>query len=126
MKIKFITILTILFVLGSLQIIEPIAAVQTGDLIDQGIKYTTSKAKCDWKTYWYSDSTRKIDKSYYYKENNKWVFDFECSVVLQKVSSTQMKISQEGPGGVNYYYENTKLSTRDYYWQVYQPEWLEN
>ncbi len=118
--------MVLFFISAAFPVIEPVAAVQKGDLIDHGTKYTTSEAKCDWKTYWYSESTRKIVKSYYYLENNKWVFDFQYSVVLQKISSTQIKISSEDAGGMNTYYVNTKLSTRDYYWNVYRPEWLEN
>ena len=118
--------MVLFFISAAFPVIEPVAAVQKGDLIDHGTKYTTSEAKCDWKTYWYSESTRKIVKSHYYLENNKWVFDFQYSVVLQKISSTQIKISSEDVGGMNTYYVNTKLSTRDYYWNVYRPEWLEN
>lgn len=122
-----VTLLMVLFLISAaFTVIGPVAAVQKGDLIDHGTKYTTSHAKCDWKTYWYSESTRKIVKSYYYLENNKWVFDFQYSVVLQKISSTQIKISSEDAGGINTYYVYTRLSTRDYYWNVYRSEWLEN
>ncbi len=125
MKIKFITILTILFALFSLQVIGPVAAAQNGDLIDHGTKYTTTDAKCIWKTYDDANSI-KIVKSYYYKENNQWVFDFHYAVNLKKVSSTKISITQEDAWGSSVRYENTKLNVENYYWNIYRPEWLEN
>lgn len=127
MKIKVITLLMVLFMVsGVLPVIETAFAVQNVDLIDQGTLYTTSPAKCDWKTYKLGENTIKIDKSFYYKENGKWVFDFKYSVTLQKISSSKMQIGQEDARGINYYYEDTPLSTKDYYWNVYRQKWLEN
>ena len=126
MKIKFITILTILFVLGSLQVIGPVAAAQNVDLIDHGTKYTTSDAKCIWKTYECDENTIKIFKTYYYKENGKWVRDFGYAVTLEKDSSTDMKISQEDAWGTSIRHETTQFSANYYYWKIYRPEWLEN
>ena len=118
--------MALFMVSGALPVIEPVSAVQNGDLIDQGTKYTTSEAKCDWKTYKLGENEIKIDKSFYYKEKGKWVFDFKYAVTLQKISSTKMQIGQEDAWGINYYYEDTPLSTKDYYWNVYRHEWLEN
>jgi hypothetical protein len=126
LKIKFITILTILFVLGFLQVIGPVAAAQNGNLIDHGTKYTTTDAKCVWKTYGYHKNTIKIFKTYYYKENGKWVRDFGYGVTLEKTSSTDMKISQEDAWETSIRYETTQFSANNYYWKVYRPEWLEN
>ncbi len=118
--------MALFLVSAALPVIEPVSAVQNVDLIDHGTKYTTSEAKCDWKTYMWGENEIKIDKSFYYKENGKWVFDFKYAVTLQKISSTKMQIGQEDAGGINYYYEETRLSTKDYYWNVYRPYWLEN
>ncbi|MDO9044535.1 MAG: hypothetical protein Q7U35_04430 [Methanobacteriaceae archaeon] len=126
MKIKFITILTILFAIFSLQVIGPVAAIQNGDLIDHGTKYTTTDTKCVWKTYAYPENTMKIFKTYYYKENGKWVRDFGYFVTLEKDSSIDMKISQEDAWGTSIRYETTQFSANDYYWKIYRPEWLEN
>jgi hypothetical protein len=127
MKIKVIILLMALFMVsGALPVIEPASAVQNGDLIDHGTKYTTSAAKCDWKTYKLGENEIKIDKSFYYKENGNWVYDFKYAVTLQKISPTKIKIGQEDAWGINYYYEDTPLSTNNYYWNIYRHEWLEN
>lgn len=97
-----------------------------GVLIDHGTKYTTSESKCIWKTYQISENVIQIDKSHYYKEKNKWVLDFSDSATLEKISSSEIKISTTDQWGSSSYYENTKLSTEDYYNKIYRPEWLEN
>jgi hypothetical protein len=126
MKIKIIVLYAALLAsVLILNLAEPIAAAPAGNLIDHGTKYTTSDAKCIWNTYENGNSI-EIVKSYYYKENGKWVFDYQYTVTLEKVSSTKISITQEDAWGSSVRYENTKLNTDEYYWNIYRPDWLEN
>lgn len=123
---KYIIYIMILGIFAcSLTTMGPVSAAQ-GVLIDHGTKYTTSDAKCMWKTYQINENTILVDKLHYYKEKNKWVLDFSDSATLEKISSSEIKITVSDAWGNSSYYENTKLSTLNYYNNVYRPEWLEN
>lgn len=105
----------------------PASAAQKGYLIDHGTKYFKdagdgSQDKITWKTYWYSKNTRKVVRTFYFKNDaGKWINCGSTIFTMKKVSKNKLKLVEIIGSYKTTSYIKTKKTTRQYYWYVFRP-----
>ncbi len=126
---KMLALLAIVVIaVSALSFAEPASAVKKGYLIDHGTKYFIddgdgSKDKITWKTYWYTKNTRKVVRTFYFKnEAGKWINCGSDIFTMKKVSKTKLKLVQVSGTYKKTSYLKTKKTTRQYYWYVFRPK----
>lgn len=129
MKIKILALFAVFFIAATaLSFAEPASAAQKGYLIDHGTKYFKDAGdggqdKITWKTYWYSKNSRKVVRTFYFKNDaGKWVNGGSDVFTMKKISKSKLKLVQVSGSYKQTSYIKTKKTTRQYYWYVFRPK----
>ena len=128
MKMKILALLAVFFIAATaLSFAQPASAAQKGYLIDHGTKYFNddgdgSQDKITWKTYWYSTNSRKVVRTFYFKNDaGKWVNCGSDVFTMKKVSKNKLKLVTVSGSYKQTSYIKTHRTTRNYYWYVFRP-----
>lgn len=129
MKMKMLALMAICVIaVSAVSFAAPASAAQKGYLIDHGTKYFKDAGdggldKITWKTYWYSKNTRKVVRTFYFKNDaGKWINGGSTIFTMNKVSKTKLKLVQVSGSYTTTSYIKTKKTTRQYYWYVFRPK----